>query len=344
MKKIYSLLSMTAIMGGAIAQSQYLNKATVKDVTPFIHSETTLKVINDTTGLTSTGNFFPEFAGNSQQATSYGYIGGGNVFGSNIDSLNTCAQGYENSSQLSFSISEVLVWFFEKYDAGNNGTFSVQVWGMDPNSAYSYDGTNWNQDSEGPSGMIGSQDFTLSDVDTTTTFSSFTFSNPVSISGTNFAIAVDASGFITSGDTIGIVSDSDGDGMNYAFHRKLQGPWMLTSSAFSIDNNAAIFAVVSDANVGINSNEYLNGLQMSAFPNPAVENTTISFGLKKAFNNVTIEVIDSKGAIVSKINKGALAQGVYNEVIDLSNVAAGKYYYSIITNESRLTKKIMVVK
>ena len=37
-------------------------------------------------------------------------------------------------------------------------------------------------------------------------------------------------------------------------------------------------------------------------------------------------------------------QGNYKEVVDFSNVAAGKYYYSVITNESRLTKKIMVVK
>jgi len=119
----------------------------------------------------------------------------------------------------------------------------------------------------------------------------------------------------------------------------------VTADVFGgLNNNVALFPVIGNANVGIDSDEFLNGIQMSAFPNPATVNTTIEFNLNKAFTSVKIEVIDARGRKVATINKGALAQGDYKEVVDLSNVAAGKYYYSVITNESRLTKKIMVVK
>ncbi len=305
-----------------------------------------MKTPSDTTGLVDSGDFAPEFAAGGQVVT-YGYTGGGSIYGSNNDSLNICAQGYANENSLNFDIEEVLAWFYTKHDAGTNSMAEVQIMTMIANGAVNDDGSGGAAfNSEGPSTQVlAAQTLLVSDADTTwPAMTSIVFSSPVAINGTNFAIALDCSSFAASGDTLGLISDQDGEGQQYNFH-KISGNWWLTDFVFGgLNNNIGLFAVIGASNVSIDSKDFLNGVQMSAFPNPAIENTTIAFGLDKAFNNVTIEVIDATGKKIASINKGALAQGRYTELIDLSNVAAGKYYYSVITNESRLTKKIMVIK
>ena len=71
-------------------------------------------------------------------------------------------------------------------------------------------------------------------------------SSPVSVTG-NFAIEFDASSFINTGDTVGILSDAHGNGYEYAFHNFTPGgPFMVTNSAFggNLNNNIAMFAVI----------------------------------------------------------------------------------------------------
>ncbi len=345
MKKIYTLLAATVVAGTSFAQTGFEGKSFIKETKNIHRSETSLKVAEDTTGWASSGNFFPDFAAGGS-VSDYGYNGGGYVYGSNVDSLNVCAQGYENSNELNFDIEEVLALFTGKTVMGQGANITFEIYSMAANAAYTHDGTNWVPNSaEGPSSLLGSASLHVGAADTTwPALTSIPFSSPVSIMGTNFAIAMDASAFEASGDTIGLASDTDGEGNRYAFH-KAGSVWAVTDDMFGgLNNNIALFAVVSNSNVGIESNDFLGGIQMSAFPNPAKENTTIAFNLNKSFNKVTIKVMDATGKNIATIEKGAMAQGEYTELVDLSNVAAGKYYYSVITNESRLTKKIMVIK
>lgn len=336
---------MSTIVGASFAQAPYAGKAFLESSTTIERSDASLKVPSDTAGWSYSGFFYPEFAVGGS-VSSYGYTTGGSVFGSNNDSLNVCAQGYENSAGINFDVEEVLIWFYTKHQANAASTMEVQILSMAANAAANDDGAGGAAlNSEGPSALLGSELLTIADADTVwPNMTSVPFTTPASVMGTNFAVALDASSFEASGDTVGIISDSDGEGQQYAFHF-MNGNWWVTDFLFGgLNNNIAMFAVIGNANVGIDSDEFLNGVQMSAFPNPASVNTTIEFNLNQAFSNVKVEVIDANGRKVASVNKGALAQGNYKEVIDLSNVAAGKYYYSVITNESRLTKKIMVVK
>ena len=355
MKKIYSLLAVSTILAsGATAQQVQTDASmeigSIKTIN-VERSDYSLKgVETDTTGWTANGNFFPEFLASGGNASVIGYQGGGYFFGSNNDSLNSCAQGFENANNSTAEIKEILIWFAGKEEVSGSGSMTINVHKMSPNSAFE-DFTATSPDAEGPSASVApvaSETLLLSNADTASTLvlTSVLLSSPVSING-NFAIEVDASSFTASGDTVGIVCDSDGDGQGYNFVRRGPGYYFLLTRAAStsgLDNNIAIFAVIGDNNVGINDNEFYNGVQLSAFPNPATVETTISFNLEKSFNNVKVNVMDANGRIVNRIEKGALAAGLYNEVMEVSSLSAGTYYYTIYADNTKLTKSFNVVK
>lgn len=364
MKKIYSLLAISTLVVGASAQQlqtpPVLPQGTFTEVKSleFDRTENLLKgATSDTTGLSSSGNFVPVFAGSPGIL---GNQGGGYVFGSKKDTIingtaiatNAFAQGYENLNNSTAEIKEVLVWFFAKYDAGNNGSVKVRVYEMADNRATSswtgFTGTA-DLDKEGPkASALIEVDLLVADIDSSSSFglTSIPMPSPVSVNG-NFAIEIDAYSFTTSADTIGVVSDDGSNGMEYVFMRIGAGYYWGTSEASygaSLSNNTAVFAVIGDNNVGIESNEFYNGVQLSAFPNPATVSTTISFNLEKSFNNVKVNIMDAQGRIVNRIEKGALSAGLYNEVMEVSSLSAGKYYYTIYADNTKLTKSFNVVK
>lgn len=343
---------MSTVLAGGISAQQLQENISMEigsvKYLDYQKQESLLKgATTDTAGWTNNGNFFPEFG---VQPSIIGYQGGGYFFGSNIDSLNSCAQGYENANNSTAEIKEVIIWFAAKDEVSGTGSLNINIYGMSPNRAIEdLDNFAGTPDAEGPNTTpLRTQALSLADVDTASTlvFTSVMLNSPVSING-NFAIEVDASSFTASGDTVGIVCDADGDGQGYNFVRR--GPgffWILTraASTSSLDNNIAIFPVIGDNNVGIDDNEFFNGVQLSAFPNPAVNNTTISFRLEKSFNKVLINVMDAQGKIVNRIEKGALASGLYNEQMEVSSLSAGTYYYTIYADNTKLTKSFNVVK
>ena len=48
--------------------------------------------------------------------------------------------------------------------------------------------------------------------------------------------------------------------------------------------------------------------------------------------------------VIKTIEKGNLSPEVYHELIDVNEWTARKYYYSILTNETRMTKSFMIIK
>ncbi|MCT4582282.1 MAG: T9SS type A sorting domain-containing protein [Flavobacteriales bacterium] len=353
MKKIYSLLAMSTIVGASFAQVAQLDISMETGAVKTLdveRNENFLKgVETDTAGWSTTGNFYPEFA-NAGGPVIIGYQGGGYFYGSNNDSLNSCAQGYENANNSTAEIKEILIWFAAKDSVSNSGSMNINLYEMSQNRAIEdLDNFAGTPDAEGPNNTpVASETLLLSDADTASSLvlTSVVLSSPVSVNG-NFAVEVDASSFAASGDTIGIVSDGDGSGQGYSFVRRGPGYyWIVTRAASTsgLDNNIAIFAVIGDNNVGIDDDEFFNGVQLSAFPNPAVEMTTISFNLERSFNNVKINVMDATGKIVNRIEKGALQAGLYNEVMEVSSLSAGTYYYTIYADNTKLTKSFNVVK
>ena len=61
-------------------------------------------------------------------------------------------------------------------------------------------------------------------------------------------------------------------------------------------------------------------------------------------NNVTLIVYDMTGKEVHNVNYGSQSKGSYNVTIDASNFTSGNYFYSLIANGNRLTKRMVVTK
>lgn len=351
MKKIYLLLATTFVAGATFAQLNN-HQATILDVKTITKSVGGDKTPTDTVGWTGSSNFLPVFAVGAQ-VFNYGYNGGGYVYGTNVSTneINHVAQGYNNLSAASFNVEGVLLGFIGKDYAGTgNGSsvITVNLYNMAANAAYEGTLPNVTQTADGPSGTaIATTTITTADADTA--FFSLTyaqFSTPVAVSG-DFAASMDANAVKTASDTVGLASDANGEGQRYAFHY-VPGltAWIVTDDLFggNLDNNIAIFPVIDENNVGINDKEFYNDMQLSAFPNPANNQATISFRLNKEMSNVNIKMVDLTGKEVLNVNKGTLAAGLYNETVDATNLEAGIYFYSIIANGTRFTKKLTISK
>ncbi|CAG5079550.1 T9SS type A sorting domain-containing protein [Parvicella tangerina] len=352
MKKVYSLVATALFATSAMfAQNvEPLNLSGKIQIQRTMKLEKGLspKAATDTAGWMTGTSFAPEFAGITGGVTQYGYLGGGYIFGSNVDNYNTCAQGYFNEDELNFDIDEVLFLAVAKDNDDVTSSATVTVYSMADNKAYNDNGSGSPAlNSPGPNSSLGSGTILLSAVDTTwfPDFSVVTLTSPASVTGTDFAVAVNSNDLAGKGDTLGLLGDGDGDGYEYAFHN-VGGNWYVTNFAFggSLNANVAIFPVIGDQNVGIESNGYLNGLKMSAYPNPANDVININYGLENSSDEVTITIIDATGRVVEVINSGNKTTGEYVETINLADYTAGKYFYTVQTSNGTLTKKFVVTK
>ena len=109
----------------------------------------------------------------------------------------------------------------------------------------------------------------------------------------------------------------------------------------SID--VCLFPVITTV-TGINDFAGMNGIQSKIFPNPAKENTTISYTLKDKASKVIVNIIDEKGRIVKTIVEGSKEPGSYELLIKLSNLAVGTYYCTIEADSNRLAMMLNIVK
>ncbi len=89
----------------------------------------------------------------------------------------------------------------------------------------------------------------------------------------------------------------------------------------------------------INTEFSINGIN----PNPANDNVEFAFTLK-AYANVNIEIYNSMGQLVKSIYEGSLADGVYGQSANVSDLAVGTYYVAITVNGKRVAQVLNVVR
>ena len=349
------LISGATVFAQGTLQTQ--NKGVIKRVMPVpVSNPAQSATPTDTAGWVDSGNFAPIFAGISGEVVAFGYQGGGWVYGNNADGLNECAQGYLNVNQSTLGIEEVLLLFTGKTGVSGSATSKavVKVYSMAANKARNTDGAGGQAvNSPGPNQLLGSQDYFFDDIDTIFgNWNVITFPTPVFINGTDFAVSVDFTNLNAAQDTAGLLCDQigDADGLDYAFH-KFQGAWYVTDFAFSasgtddVDNDIAIFAVIDENFIGVESLEFFNGMKLSQNnPNPMNGNTVIQYELEKYTTSVELEIFDVHGRKAVVINEGEKTAGRHSISIENAKLAAGTYYYSLKANGNRLTKKMVVTK
>lgn len=114
-----------------------------------------------------------------------------------------------------------------------------------------------------------------------------------------------------------------------------------TSTVYFDDLRTAVFAPTEvELENGILPTEFM--LQQN-FPNPFNPATQIKFSVPSA-SNVKLIVTDILGREVATLVNDELAAGNYNINFDASNISSGVYFYTLITENFKQSKKMILMK
>ena len=79
-----------------------------------------------------------------------------------------------------------------------------------------------------------------------------------------------------------------------------------------------------------------------SFPNPARNRAVIQFAVPEQ-GAVFIGLFDSRGQLVSRLVEGLFDAGVHEVSVQLYQLPAGTYFYTLVTDKSSTTRTISVV-
>lgn len=113
-------------------------------------------------------------------------------------------------------------------------------------------------------------------------------------------------------------------------------------SGLSGGTPAFVIRMNFDPTLSVKSNE-LSNLNLTQFPNPFANETTVRFSLKEA-SNVSYTITDMTGKVVADVNKGNLMTGNHEINVNGSSLANGIYYFNLKTNDAQVTRKMVVNK
>lgn len=276
--------------------------------------------------------------------------GGGYVCGINGYGDKAKVQGFELAATASggapITVEEVIIWFGAKVNTNPdtvNSAVKVNVYYLNGPGISTAGSVN-----TAPNTILSTLSVPVNDIDTGSTFADggniFAFGAPVWIGG-NFGVGLDFTS-VLPGDTIGIVSSSDGDAgqTELAWEKFASNAWHTMYQSWPLDIDFAIWPIIDRAPQGVNE-VMLNGVSISQnTPNPASSLTTINYEIADNAKNVTIHILDSNGKLVTKYNEGTKSAGKYNLTLDVTNYSSGNYYYTIQADGKRMGRKMQITK
>jgi hypothetical protein len=110
-----------------------------------------------------------------------------------------------------------------------------------------------------------------------------------------------------------------------------------------INNNQSPSHIMNSAGgavpLGIQDHAALNGV--SVYPNPANASANLELNLLNS-DNVTVEMFDMTGKLISSENKGELAAGQHIMSLNTANLSNGMYFVKITAGTSVVTTKVSV--
>jgi len=297
---------------------------------------------------------------------SYNYTNGnGHFFGTNWMDLDqnpntpyekgipSCAQGFKVDTLSSYKIEEVLIRVGYKYRNSINGTpLIISVQKLDAICDYTVNtSTGPIQYSIAcPNTYLSSTSIVWDSLKTGygIRYSVAHFPMPFLVNS-DYAVVFDFMDYYYNGDKIGLYCSPQGGGSNifgkeytlWLYPDPLL--WLQVDHIYgSIDRAIAAFPVIDDGTSGIENDNFVEGLKLGQnFPNPSNNFTFIEYEIEKE-TSVKIEIIDSSGKTIKIFNEGKKRAGKYSIKINTNNFNSGIYFYSIITNESALTKKMII--
>lgn len=357
MKKIYSTIFSIAVLGTYCFSQQRMANGTPVPVPKGISkNQTTVQPMNVVDTLTAHFNIS---AGGDPFL--YSSQGGGYVAGQNGYGDLAKAQKFDATYGVTAggTINAVLFWFGGKKQNAGTASFTPTIW--DDNGGI-------------PGTVLGTgASFTVAQIDTSPAAYSLigsptegvynvtsALSAPVAIpvnqtfwAGFTMTYAAgDSAGLVTSTDStaqdgIGVTGDFS-DANTHTFELWDPSPWTTFNDGtigpgptWGLDIAMAIYPVV-DLTINVNENNN-HVVSLHNTPNPAVNSTTISYALKEAAN-ASISVFDITGKQVRTYPQGIKTAGSHTLKIDVSNLNAGMYFYTLTAGKYKMTGKMNVVK
>lgn len=355
MKKIYLTLGIAAMFFGANAQNLKLTSVGKEQPAKLT---LTAKGANPTVQSTSTDTIYPASLMTGGCAVSTGSLGGlvyyvcdrvapydsGYYFGTNIFPTYTTttqevAQKFTVTATGTVTVTDVLM--YAGVGSGTLSTISANIYTVSTTKR------------PAASALGSSLPVTMATVATDVNngdFTAFHFATPLTISsGVPYFASVTVPSFGgVDQDTLAILTSklgcpATGDSL-CAIKLQTYG-WQLVKSFFGKRLDAMIFPVVNINNTTGMSKVTSGSLSLyGAFPNPAANNVNLTFSLDNA-SKVEIEVYDMTGRVVKSIkNNEMFATGKHSVSIDITNLEAGSYMYSINAEGNRLASKFVVTK
>jgi hypothetical protein len=346
MKKI---LLAAAVLVGSNAMAQIAGLGTVGE-SKKVEAPKTLSLKTPTDTLQ---DFF------ANAARIVGSVDGGYVFGVN-DLIGDFGMSHQVQGYIvedAYSLEGAMIWVGAKLDS---------VWSNDSTSSFGvniFDLDQANEDFDPklpPLAGVTVPFHSVSD----TTYLFVTFDTPIwrtqdygigmDFSTLNFGetiITTDTLGnadtTIVHGDTLGIVSDGEfnGDGLRYNWlyaPRAEQGWYAFGDAWTNWDEDFGIFPII-EYNVSIEEAKFISGLKVETYPNPTSEVANVRFELEETADKVMFEVYTMAGQRVINQNLGSKnADAIHTTTVDLSNLAAGTYVYSLNADGKRMTQKLII--
>jgi hypothetical protein len=359
MKKVYLVGAMLIAGLGAKAQVQtYQNMQVVKQLPMYSVANE-----SDTLGLLEFG----------EQAVLYTDIGGsGYIFGTSsltetVDSplgpLEIKQSTFEVAAGFlvnsGYSVKGALMLVGEKSNpSGEDRNLNLKVYSLGENAALG-SAQSEAADAEGPVTALRTQAFPFSDiqVDDAAILSTIILLDQPVFSPTDFAIAVDLGPLYTGTvDTVALFVNqpSPNNSPEYGWLRLNAAPQNLPLPAqnfwvnlnvFDISVQIAIFAIVEES-VGIEEAGFINGVKLNTYPNPALtsDNVRIDYTLENNAKAVEVTIFDMNGRLVQRFEEGSRIAGVHTVNVPAGMLSSGSYIYAITADNSRIAKRMEVVR
>jgi len=114
-----------------------------------------------------------------------------------------------------------------------------------------------------------------------------------------------------------------------------------TDGASYIQDIYMVALVTFNNTTGINDGRTMDGLTLGqCYPNPASSTASVGYELSNNTKSVDFKIYDVTG----RLNQGAQTAGTHIIQVNVANLAAGTYYYSLNADSHRLTNRMVVVK
>lgn len=99
---------------------------------------------------------------------------------------------------------------------------------------------------------------------------------------------------------------------------------------------------VSTSSMDIKNNE-TDFMQLSVYPNPAKEQTTLTYALGRS-RNLVIDMYDMQGKFVQNLTQGQQSEGFHKLNVDVSKLPAGMYFIRLLSDGLVQTQRLSVVR